>query len=97
MACETEMHVHYVMLAQEIFRIALRFEPPARFCAISEALEALNHAQGCGVSFAMLSDLRIRYHVELKKCLATMARHPMRTASGSATSALLPASVEQAE
>jgi hypothetical protein len=97
MACESEMHVHYVMLAQEIFRIALRFEPPARVCAISEALEALNHAQGCGVSFAVLSDLRIRYHVELKKCLATMAPDPMRPAGGSATSGLLPSSLGQTE
>lgn len=80
MACETEMHVHYVMLAQEIFRRAARTEPAERGCAIAEALEALNHAQGCGVSFAVLSDLRIRYHVELKRCLASMAHDPTRHA-----------------
>jgi hypothetical protein len=91
------MHVHYVMLAQEIFRIALRLEPPGRVYAISRAPEALNHAQGCGVSFAVLSDLRIRYHVEPKRCLVTMAHDPMRPAGSSATSGLLPSRLDQAE
>jgi hypothetical protein len=74
MACETEMHVHYVMQAQEIFRTALGAELPARVYAIAGALEALNQAQSCGVSFAVLSDVRIRYQIELKRSLALIER-----------------------
>ena len=46
MACETEMHIHYMMLAQDHFREALHLTRTSdRLDKIVHALESLDDAQ----------------------------------------------------
>jgi len=89
MACETEMHVHYVMLAQDHYRAALRlpctFERSDR---ISLALETLDEAERWGVPAHTLCEIRKRYHTEWVRCVESEVEHGLPQACGEQDSLL---------
>ena len=71
--CNVEMHVHYVMLAQEYFRESLTLtQNSEKLEKINSASELLNEAQGCGVSSKSLSGMRVRYCEEFIRTAQTM-------------------------
>jgi hypothetical protein len=66
MSCETEMHVHFFMTAQEYFREALSFPNGPRRCQrIGQALECLQAAQRTGVPAVVLRELQSKLLAEL--------------------------------
>ncbi len=75
MACETEMHIHYMMLAQDHFREALHLTRTSdRLDKIVHALESLDDAQHCGVHPKHLFGIRARFHEELTRTKETANR-----------------------
>jgi hypothetical protein len=60
--CNVEMHVHYVMLAQNYFReIASLTNNSAKLARINDATEALENAHTCGAPIKVLAPLWKQY------------------------------------